>query len=44
MIPVSPLGLDFISLNGFLVLAVESLLFLPLWIYATFPRRRPKAA
>ncbi len=43
LIPVAPIGLGMLSLRGFLVVAVETVLFSPLFIYATFPRRRPKA-
>jgi inner membrane protein len=43
LIPVAPIGLGMLSLRGFLVVCVETVLFSPLFIYATFPRRRPKA-
>lgn len=45
-IPVAPIGLYMFSLRGALVLAVETLMFLPVFIYATFPRvtRAPPAA
>jgi inner membrane protein len=39
-IPVAPIGLGMLSERGFLVLVVELLMFLPVVIYATFPRRR----
>ncbi|MBK7862036.1 MAG: metal-dependent hydrolase [Archangiaceae bacterium] len=39
-IPVAPIGGGMLSLRGLLVLLVELVLFSPLLIYATFPRRR----
>ena len=42
-IPVAPIGLHMISLRGFLVVVIELVMFAPLLIYATFPRRRHEA-
>ncbi len=39
-IPVAPIGRYMFSGRGVFVLAFETLLFLPVFIYATFPRRR----
>lgn len=39
-IPVAPIGLNMLSLRGFLVVMVELVMFSPLFIYATFPRKR----
>ncbi len=46
-IPVAPIGLDFLSLYGAIVSAIELALFSPLFVYALRPRRltlRPLAA
>ena len=37
---VAPIGLAMLSLRGFLVVVVEAVMFSPLFIYATFPRKR----
>lgn len=42
-IPVAPIGLHMISLRGFLVVVIELVMFSPLLIYATFPRKRAEA-
>jgi inner membrane protein len=39
-IPVAPIGMHMLSLRGLLVALVELVMFSPLLIYATFPRRR----
>jgi inner membrane protein len=39
-IPVAPIGLGMASARGLHVVAVETLIFLPLWIYALSRRRR----
>jgi inner membrane protein len=39
-IPVAPIGLDFLSLRGLRVAAVELLLFAPVFAYGLWPRRR----
>ena len=44
LLPVAPIGLGLLTLRGLLVLTIETVLFLPLFIYATFPRRRTRAA
>jgi inner membrane protein len=41
VIPVAPIGLAFLSLQGLVVAAVELVLFLPCIVYALWPRRRP---
>ncbi len=40
-IPVAPIGLHMLSPRGVFVVAFELILFAPLFLYATFPRRRP---
>src|SRR5688572_9281424 len=40
-IPVAPIGSAFISGRGLFVVAVEAVLFLPLFIYAFLPKRPP---
>lgn len=42
-IPVAPIGRYMFSARGAFVLAFETLMFLPVFIYATFPRRRAAA-
>ena len=44
IIPIAPIGLYMLSKRGFLVLLVETFEFLPVFIYATFPRRKKTAA
>jgi inner membrane protein len=39
-IPVAPIGLDFLSLDGAIVSAIELALFFPVFLYALRPRRR----
>jgi len=39
-IPVAPIGAGMLSARGVYVVAMEVLLFLPLWAYALWPRRR----
>jgi inner membrane protein len=39
-IPVAPIGLGMLSARGIYVVLVELGLFLPLWAYALWPRRR----
>jgi inner membrane protein len=41
-IPVAPIGIGMLSLRGLRVAGVETLLFVPLWLYALWPRR-PRA-
>lgn len=41
-IPIAPIGLDIFSRVGLYVMAVETLLFAPFWLYAL--RSRPKPA
>ena len=41
LIPVAPIGLAFFSSRGLAVAFVELLLFLPCFIYALWPQRRP---
>ena len=43
-IPVAPIGSRMLSPRGFRVLLFEAVLFLPAWLYAFWPRRRPPAA
>jgi inner membrane protein len=44
-IPVAPIGLDMISMGGLLVIAVETIMFSPFLLYATWPRKaRPADA
>jgi inner membrane protein len=43
-IPVAPIGLGFLSAEGLRVAAAELLMFLPLFIYGLWPRRRTSAA
>lgn len=43
-IPVAPIGLQFLSERGLHCAAVEAVLFLPLWVYAFWPRRRAQVA
>lgn len=38
-IPVAPIGLGFLSPRGMSVAATELAYFLPLWLYALWPRR-----
>ncbi len=38
-IPVAPLGLGMLSKTGFLVVLVECVLFAPLFLYVTWPRK-----
>jgi inner membrane protein len=38
-IPVAPIGLDFLSLDGAIVSTIELALFGPLFVYALWPRR-----
>ena len=40
-IPVAPIGRAFISTEGMWVATVELVLFLPFFVYALWPRRRP---
>lgn len=40
-IPVAPIGLGMLSRTGFLVVTIEAVLFSPLFLYATFPRKQP---
>lgn len=42
-IPVAPIGLHMLSEKGFLVVVVETILFSPFFIFATFPRK-PRVA
>ncbi|NOU34684.1 MAG: metal-dependent hydrolase [Polyangiaceae bacterium] len=39
-IPISPIGVAILSARGFKVMAAEVGIFLPLWLYALWPRRR----
>jgi hypothetical protein len=42
---VAPIGLDMISMGGLLVIAVETIMFSPFLLYATWPRKaRPADA
>lgn len=43
LIPVAPIGLGMLSVRGLLVIVVELVMFSPLVIYATFPRKRAEA-
>lgn len=38
LIPVAPIGLAFFSARGLAVAAIETLMFLPLFVYALWPR------
>jgi inner membrane protein len=40
IIPVAPIGLAMFSPRGLLVVCAEIVLFLPVFLYATFPRKR----
>lgn len=42
-IPVSPIGPAFLSPRGLYVAATELLMFVPLWLYAFWPRGRDRA-
>ena len=39
-LPVAPIGAHMLSARGLYVVAVEMIYFLPLFIFATFPRKR----
>jgi inner membrane protein len=39
-IPVAPLGMSFLSERGMAVACTEMVLFLPLWLYSLWPRRK----
>ena len=41
-LPVAPIGGGMLSKRGLYVLAVESVSFLPFWIYGLWPQRKPK--
>jgi inner membrane protein len=43
-IPVAPIGASMLSARGLEVLAIEFLLFLPVFVYALWPRRRSGAS
>lgn len=43
LIPVAPIGRAFLSPRGLAVAAVELLLFLPFFVYALWPLRRPRS-
>jgi inner membrane protein len=43
-IPISPIGVAALSARGVSVMAAELGIFLPLWIYALWPRRRKPPA
>jgi len=43
LIPVAPIGEEMFSARGLYVVAVEAMMFAPLFIFATFPRRKPAA-
>lgn len=43
-IPVAPIGAGMLSWRGAYVLAVEAVLFAPLWVYALWPRRAARRA
>ncbi len=42
-IPVAPIGLGMLSVGGLIVVAVETILFSPFLLYATWPRRAKTA-
>jgi inner membrane protein len=41
-IPVAPIGLAILTERGFSVMATEAAIFAPFFLYAFWPRRRPK--
>lgn len=43
-LPVAPIGLRLLTARGLHVVAVEALAFLPLWLYALWPRGAPASA